>query len=338
MATIAQHGRRWRFRWRGAWVTRDSHEAAVAALTQLRGEADRGAALEAVRRTGGTPLVEMVEAWLEWKQGSVRAKTWVGYRTVIRTHIASLVGDMCAERVEGFELQDRLYDVLTSSSAAADAHTILNQAFRWAIMRRRIDRRDNPCQIARPNHRRLQNDTGTRPVEDQDIPAPVEVEKMIRWAAEVGQTDWWLWLVIESTLGARPGEVCALRREDFDLGEGAVRLERRAPDYRDPTDWRQKTPASRRILRVGVEWVERLVPLLPSGGFLFPSSGNIPCWPSERSAQRWRVMREALHLPTHYIPRSLRHFVATRLLADGESEIQVARWLGHADGQMVRRL
>lgn len=339
--TIRQHGRRWRFKWGGEWVTRDSLDAARRALDRLRDEQERALRDKAVRDEGGITLAEVCSRWLEEKEREIAPATVDKYQTAIRVHV-SKVGGLDARSVRPLDLQ-RFYDGLRWK-AAKNAHAVLRQALEWAILNQLVVREGNPAALARPKRARCidghYGDDGPALVDEKEVPTAPEVEKLLVDAEAREDRAWELWLRLGGVLGARPGEISGLQRHHLDTEAGAVRIEQNVCRVSK----RLKVPkrrASRRTLEVGSEFLSGLDGLLPeeADSFLFPatSRSHLPCWSTYQPSRRLGAACERLGLP-HYTPHSLRHFVATHLLDQGWPPLQVARWLGHSDDTMVRTL
>lgn len=352
---IRAHGRRWRFKWEGGWRVYGSIELASGALDRLLDErAEREGLRIAVRSVrqfgpGHVTVAELCEQWFAWKTTDgcdepIRARTIRDYRRCIDRYIAPLIGTADAATVTIADLRRDFFRVCSSKTGARFSRTVLQQAFRWAIEEEVVARRDNPCMGVRLARRdgadgRNRKGTSIRAVTDEDVPTPDEVAKMLAWCLETRRDTWWLWVFITSTLGLRPSEACALRREDFDLHRGLVRIVRAAPDRSDPDDWFLKTETSRRVLEVGDTFFSAIADRLPAEGWLFEARARggglpqrthtaTPCWPGDAPNREFRRMRRALGLSEIYRPYSLRHFVATRLILAGKNEIQVAKFLG----------
>lgn len=298
---------------------------------------------------GHITVRELCERWLVWKtSGSsdepIRARTHRDYRRCIDRFIVPLIGTTDAATITTADLKREFFRVCSSKTFARFSRTVLQQAFRWGIEEELVGRRDNPCVGVRLVRRdgadgRNRKGTSIRAVTDEDIPTASEIEKMLAWARETGRDTWWLWLFVTATLGLRPSEACALRREDLVEARRLVRIVRSAPDRSDPDDWHLKTETSRRVLEVGSDFFDAIVPSLPSSGWLFSArarGGGVPqrthtatpCWPGDAPNREFRRMRRELGLSEIYRPYSLRHFVATRLIVAGNDEIQVAKFLG----------
>jgi len=351
---IARHGQKWRFqlridgkRDRRGYTTLAEAKAALDRILNARPE---GPVVWSEAADGGHISVsELCEAWFAWKTGPssdepIRPRTKRDYRRVIDNFITPLIGSHDAALITTADLKRDFFRVCSSRTGARFSRTVLQQSFRWAIEERLVARRDNPCTdilLARRSSAdgRARKGTSIKAVTDEQIPTPGEIHKMLIWALETGRLDWWLWMYIDATLGLRPSEVCALQTQDFDAQKGLVRIARSTPDRTDPDDWYMKTETSQRLLKVGPDFFETVREHLPDDGWLFPARARggglpqrthtaTPCWPQDAPSREMRRMRRALGLSELYVPYSLRHFVATRLILQGQAEIQVAKFLG----------
>lgn len=356
---IEKHGQRWRWRLRGdggtlrpSFSSLSDAKAGLDRFLESRGATELTViAAGSVRHlgVGHRTVVDLCEAWFAWKTGSqtdepIRPRTTRDYRRAIDKHIAPLIGTLDAATISTLDLKRDFFRACTSRTFARFSRTVLQQAWRWAIEEQIVARRDNPClgiKLVRRDGADGRNRKGTsiRAVTDEEIPTPTEVQKMLDWALEEGRDAWWLWVYITATLGLRPSEACALRREDLDPSKRLVRVVRAAPDRSDPNDWHMKTETSRRVLEVGTEFFDTVSSRLPTTEWLFEARARggglpqrthtaTPCWPGDAPNREFRRMRRALGLPEIYHPYSLRHFVATRLILGGLDEIQVAKFLG----------
>ncbi len=351
---IVQHGRKWRFEMRvsGQRIRRGyaSLDEAKGALDQiLNARPDAPIVWSDAPDGGHVSIAALVETWFEWKTGPqsdepIRPRTVRDYRRVIDRFIKPFIGSQDAALVTTADLKRDFFRVCSSRTGARFSRTVLQQAFRWGIEQRLVARRDNPCTdiwLARRSSSdgRARKSTSIKAVTDEQIPTPGEVQKMLVWALEKNRMSWWLWVYIDATLGLRPSEVCGLKVEDLDPVRGLVRVGRSTPDRAGADDWDMKTETSRRMLKVGPDFFETVRDHLPDEGWLFPARARggglpqrthtaTPCWPNDAPNREMRNMRRALGLSELYVPYSLRHFVATRLILQGKPEIQVAKFLG----------
>lgn len=357
--TLTKHGARWRWEARAAgrkikrsFPTLEQATSALDAFLESRALDNRRestAAHIAALGTGHITIAELCARWFAWKTGPrsdepIGAATRHDYRYVIDHYIGTLIGSLDAATVSTNDLRREFFRVCPSRTKARFSRTVLKQAFRWAIEERIVGRRDNPVVDIRLPRReahdgRNRRMDSVRTVTDEEIPKPGEVEQMLAWAAETGRSLWWLWVYITATLGLRPSETCALRREDFDAKAGVVRIRRSVPHPSDETARHPKTETSLRDLEVDADFFARVLPHLPSEGWVFDyaatpgrkpgrRTSTIPCWPAYVPCREMQKMRHALRLPDVFTPYCLRHFVATRLILAGRREIQVAKWLG----------
>lgn len=357
--TIKPHGRGWRWearaingRVRHTYDTLAEAQAALDTFLAAReSEHERRSARLVIDQLGEDhrTVQELCEAWFAWKAGPetdepIRPRTRRDYRRVLDRFIVPLIGRRDAASITTADLKREFFRECSSRNGARYSRTVLQQAFRWGIEERLLARRDNPCIDVRLSRResgdgRARKGSSIRAVTDEQIPTPGEIQKMLVWCIETGRRTWWMWVYITATLGLRPSEVCALQSEDFNPARGLVTIARAVPDRADPSDWHMKTDTSRRTLPIAPDFFETLKPHLPESGWLFEAQARgggrpqrthtaTPCWPPDAPNREMRRMRRDLGLSELYVPYSLRHFVATRLILQGKEEIQVAKFLG----------
>lgn len=348
--SVTRHGKRWRFFWspiRG-FITRDSLETVLAELDRVVEERSR--------QTGGARLVgktisNLVDEWWARKKKELRESTCLRYESVIRVHISPKVGHLSANDLRPMDVED--YYASVTHKTALVSRDVLGPAMRWGLTNRLVLRPDglNPFQLVRINRARCLGGTyesefeATQRVEEKLIPSPGEVEKLLVDAEARCEDRWWLYLRLAVTLGARPGEVCALRKCDFDQKEHKINIARSANKLTYKVTSVKRASSVRR-LHLGRQFFEDIGPSLEDlapEDFLFPATGErcgsrrIDCWTANGVYGRLRRATKRLDLPS-YTPHSLRHFCATHLLDQGWPPMQVARWLGHRNDTMVRLL
>lgn len=292
---------------------------------------------------------DLCVAWFDHKCPRIAPGTAAQYELHIRVHITPVLGSSDPNVLRPRDL-DSLYSTLRWK-AAKESHNVLRQSFDWALKNRLVARASNPCDIARPSRRTSTDDDGVyessdvvRRVREKEIPRADDVAKLLTDAEEGGLGVWWLYIKVAATTGARPGEVCALRRMNFDLERRTVAIEWSADKVSGKVK-RPKSPWSVRTLSLAPSFIDAIAPALPTEqeAFLFPSNtwrgrkSPLPCW-NARSVKRRLDAALARTGIDHFTPHAFRHYVATHLLDQGWPPLQVARFLGHADDSLVRKL
>lgn len=348
--TVAQHGRLWRFYWapQRAYLTAPSLERALSELDRLIEARDRSRYAATV---GGLTVSGLIDEWWKRKQRELRESSQMRYEGVIRLHIGPRIGDVPADTIRPMDVED-FYSKVTYKTALV-SRDVLRPAFRWGMANRVVIRSDgvNPFDLAVLRRSRcLDGDAETdalrsMQVDERAIPKLNEVEKLLADAEEREQWTWWLYLRMAPTLGARPGEQCALQRRDLGERKCTISIDKSSSGAVKRVT-APKRPASVRILEVGEELFEDIGPLIERmqpGDVLFPATGlrygsrTTVCWTANGVHKRLRPATERLGLPP-YTPHSFRHLCATHLLDQGWPPMQVARWLGHRNDTMVRLL
>lgn len=346
--SVSTHGRRWRFKWEGSWVTRNTLTGALDELDRILDARERG---RYVADVAGVTVAQLIDQWWPRKARELRESSQMRYEGVMRLHIKPKLGHLSADDLRPMAIED--YFARVTYKTALVSRDVLRPAFRWGMANRLIFRRDgsNPFDLAKLSRSQcLDGDpeagvNATMQVDERLIPKPHEIEKMLVEAEERGAWRWWLYLRLAATLGARPGEQCALQRGDLDETECTISITRSA----NPATLKitaPKRPASVRTLFVGPDLFEDILPVircLEPEDWLFPATGSrngerkLPCWNTHGVGGRLARSAARTGLP-RCTPHAFRHFCATHLLDQGWPPMQVARWLGHRNDTMVRLL
>ena len=292
---------------------------------------------------GDTTLADLIERWLDLAGDELSPSTVRGYERIIRSYILPSVGKIPLNKLRTDQL-DRFYAQLRerggehggplSPATVRQTHAIirraLNQAQRWGWIAQ------NPAALATPPRVR------SRPIQ------PPEPDGLLQLLAEAETSDpdlgCFLWLA--ATTGARRGELCALRWSDLDLDAGTVLIARSLVEGQgsELVEKDTKTHASRRIaldkgsssqLRRHRERCERraaeCAASIGASAFVFSSDpqGSRPWIPNDVTKRFIRV-RQAVGMHDVRL-HDLRHFTATRLLAEGVPVRTVSGRLGHSN-------
>jgi integrase len=286
---------------------------------------------QAQRLRGGLTVTDVVANWYRLHKLTLSPGTQRDYEGRIRRDIAK-IGALDAESLARNPRELKAFYASLSPTSARRLHAILRQAFQDALHHDEVSR--NPCEVARPRKPRTA---------EKLIPTPIEVEKIVIAAEEESPT-WGLFVNITATLGTRRGETCALRWEDFDFGSHRVAIRRSVcKGVNGPTEIKLPKNGRERSVLVGREFFQQILALHQKEGWVFSRGSRtarrrtgLAPWHPDWPGHRFETMMERLALP--YTLHSLRHFVATQLLARGLPVTQVARFLGHKDPSVTMNL
>ena len=221
-----------------------------------------------------------------------------------------------------------------SDSSARQVHWILSGALDRAVAWKWIS--VNPAEHA------------DKPAVPHPEPKPPTAEEAARLvtAAWASDPDWGAFVWTKMTIGARRGEMCALRWSDLQLDKALITISRAV--YVDEAgcvhDKDTKTHQHRRIVldeetaAVLLDLRDRSHSRAKHGGYE-PSTegyvfsplpdGKVPLLP-DTATQRFKRMAERLGIDTTL--KNLRHYSATELISAGVDPRTVAGRLGHGGG------
>jgi integrase len=286
--------------------------------------------------TAAGTVAGVTERWLEHIEPDISPATASAYRVYLRNWIVPRLGERKVDRVRPADL-DRFYASLRKHLSAASVlkvHSILRaalgQAVRWQMIT------DNPATHATPPR-------VTRP--PVQAPTPDDVARLLA-AAQAEDPEFALYLRLAAVTGARRGELCALRWDDFELDGGQVVVARSLTvGDKGLTEKQTKTDRARRLAledatiralreqRHVAEGRARAcdVQLAPKAHvFARDPEGKEPWRPDSGATGRFMRLRDQLGL--HGIRlHDLRHYVATHLLEAGVPVRAVSERLGHAN-------
>ena len=151
-------------------------------------------------------------------------------------------------------------------------------------------------------------------------------------AADEEDPLWGLFVTVSATVGTRRGETCALRWEDVDFEAGRLHVRRAVcKGVHGPTELKPPKTGRERSLLVGQRFFDEIRSFSRRRGWIFSDQrrGRGGPWHPDWPGHRFSRLSRRLGLP--YTLHSLRHFVATQLLARGLPVTQVAHFMGHKD-------
>jgi integrase len=276
---------------------------------------------------------ETVESWLHI--ATLGVSTRRDYRSAIDTHITPRIGYYKVHQLRASHL-DRLYRDLAASGLGPARirriHSIvsaaLTQAVRWEWIAR------NPARDATPPE--VRRTAVTAPTVDQ-----------VRAIIERADGELVTWLRLDASLGARRGEVCGLRWCDIDLDAREIRLPEAIVDGGPGIGIVRKATKTGVVRVVAIDdgtaralHTHRRMVLqraLASGvtlqddGYVFSRDvAGLTPWRPDSVTKQFGQIRKALGYDSAITLRTLRHFVATQMLAAGVDPRTVAGRLGHA--------
>jgi integrase len=283
---------------------------------------------------------QMLERWFEHAEGQLSPSTAAHTRVVLDAHLLPHIGDIRLGKLTTAKI-DSLYKLLSerggrSGKPLAPAtvrrthnvlHRALAQAVRWGWLA------VNPATAASPP--RL-------PSRDLHPPTPDQVRRLFGHAAQ-DEPAFAVFLQLAAATGARRGELVALRWPDVDLAAGVVTIARGAVQGTNGLVIKDtKTHSTRRLAldaptvtllaehRQAAESMAQACGVeLPGAAFVFSDEPDgKSSWRPWLVTQRFARLAERAGMPEVRL-HDLRHFVATRLLANGIDVRTVAGRLGH---------
>jgi integrase len=290
---------------------------------QTQGEALRKA--EAPKPTRET-LHGFLAEWLEKRRGTIRASTWRRYETTVRNSLIPHLPNIRLGALTTSHVEHLNEETLGSASLARKARVVLHTAMEYALLTHRIP--TNPC------HSRVLRLTVTE--RDWVILDRDETRRLLEAAKTQPQYE--ALYVLAVTIGARVGELCALRWQDIDLDAGTLKVTgtiNRGEDNR-LARLTVKTERARRTIRlpdIAVEALRRTPrdegeTLVGHRDLVFKGSGEY-LDPSEVTKRHFADVLRAAGLPP-MVMHDLRHTAITHMLESNIMPHTVSEIVGHS--------
>ena len=321
-----------RRRQKAKWV-HGSKRDAQRVLNSLASEVDSG-------RFAGTSAVtfgQLAARWLAQAEENLSPTTLRTYKSLLSNWILPALGDRKIGSIQSSDLDD-LYRGLTkrvqlSASTARQVHAIIRRAFRQAILWGWIA--VNPATNATPPRQAKA---------ELSPPNPNQVAELLD-AAHARNPEVGNFLHIAATTGARRGEICAIRWRNVDTKMKTLTIESAIVEVPGGIEERDtKTHSNRRIAldddtlkvfesqrRIAQDRAAWLDEEVSRDAFVFSHepSGSIP-WTPTAMTKHFVALRKGLGYDNMRL-HDLRHFAATRLIAEGVPVRTVSGRLGHAN-------
>jgi len=320
-------------------------------LTQLLADLDQGKVTPGTRRT----FEDAATQWLTMASPDMSPGTVVTTEDFLKRYLYSSLGHVPVSQI-GTEHLDALYGRLrrkgpagrplspsTISRIHGIAHRVLEQARRWKWIP------TNPAADATPP---------PIPKRRPTAPDAGQVAKFVTWVGE-RDPDFALYLRLASIVGARRGELCAIRWSAADLDAGMLAIDHRLvagrdKDGREVVYERQGTKrgaghdvaldaSTVAMLRAHrKECMERAlacgVRFRPDGFVFSVEPDGKDGWKPHSVTQRFRRLRQRAGLLDSLRLHDLRHFVASHLLDQGVAITTVSERVGHSSANTTLRV
>lgn len=178
------------------------------------------------------------------------------------------------------------------------------------------------------------------PVGDEgevEPPAPETVRAIIDHFLARDRVAHALWVRLAATIGARPGEVCAIRWDAVDRNAGTVRIGP-SVDKAGHVGPGKNGPKGHRTVDIDPGLVElfRRHERIVGCPWVFTHNGVDP-WRAPGVRQELVRACDKLGIDPHVTPYDLRHFAASQALAAGEPLPKVAKMMGDNPATVARK-
>ncbi len=321
-----------RRRQKAKWV-HGSKRDAQRVLNSLASEVDSGRFVG----TSAVTLDRLATRWLAQAEENLSPTTLRTYKSLLSNWILPALGHRKIGSIQSSDLDD-FYRGLTkrvqlSASTVRQVHAIIRRAFRQAILWGWIA--VNPATNATPPRQAKA---------DLSPPNPNQVAELLH-AAHARNPEVGNFLHIAATTGARRGEICAIRWRNVDTKLKTLTIESAIVEVPGGIEERDtKTHSNRRIAldddtlkvfesqrRLAQDRAEWLDVEVSQDAFVFSHepSGSIP-WTPTAMTKHFVALRNSLGYDNMRL-HDLRHFAATRLIAEGVPVRTVSGRLGHAN-------
>lgn len=300
-------------------------------LARLVAEADEGRQ-SATQAT----LAVLLERWWEQKRQRLSPTTSEEYRRLIDRRIVPDLGRVKLNRLTAADLEAYYLHLERKGGLAPSSirqvHAIVSGALKQAVKWRWI-----PANPAR--------DASLPPARRSRIepPSPAKVRALMS-AAEEHSPEMGMFIRLAALLGARRGEVCGLRWEDFDEPTGTIKVRRGVVEVAGALQVKDTKTHAERIIALDSVTTALLTEYrtemenrarhcdteLVAAAYLLSESpdGSRPMRP-DKASDVFKRLRHGVGLETARL-HDLRHFVATQLIGAGHDIRTVSGRLGHA--------
>jgi integrase len=267
----------------------------------------------------------LLDRWLEHKRPRLQWSTWSKHETQARVHLIPALGVVPLRELTASHL-DQLYERLVATLEPSTVRKVhdtalgsLHQAVRWGWIS------VNPAALASP------------PTVHSKPPVAADDADLERFLTFLHVEDPRLAMVLDilADIGCRPAELCAIRWQDLDLTAGLLTIS--GSISREPGSPRKPTKTYRdRRIALSEHTVTLLRRHQADTGIITPAAyvlSDVPDHalplPPLHLTNRLTYLRRKAGITSPLTMRSLRHYVATKLIGAGVDVVTVAGRLGH---------
>jgi integrase len=321
---------------------------ARAARVLMKAEVEENGGTRRTVASSGLTVAKLLDRYIAHCETQDRSPTTVQeYRRLADKVLVPRFGPMKVDRLEHEDL-DAFYAELKARGLSANyirrIHSLMSSSLRFGQKKRLVRANHNPAGLASPPPKVL---------DEVVAPTVTEVQEVIT-AAETINPAFGTMVVLAALTGARRGELCALRWSDVDMVTGTLTIGASVYEKNNAvgprlgikeTKTRQKrrvaldvvaTEALRRHKMAVKTLADRLGLDVPEDGFIFSDSpqGTEP-WRPGIVTERYAKVAGKVGANTRF--HTLRHFMATDAISDGNDIVTVSKRLGHSDPSMTLR-
>ena len=264
---------------------------------------------------------EWLDTWLmEYKQPSVRVKTFEGYEYLIRLHIKPVIGDIMLKDLKTEQLQKLYNDKFRSGLSSRPVQTIhitmhnaLSQAVKNGLILRNVSEATTLPKGQKKEIRILS----------------MQEQQLFMKACERERLG--LAFLLDLNTGLRLGELLALRWQDINLPDGllTVRQSLCATKTQGLIFQEPKTKAGKRTIPLTKSVKEALEAFKHDHDLVFCNDEGNPIYPRNFTRIFYRIIENAGLEPINF--HALRHSFASRMLELNIHPKVVQELLGHSD-------
>lgn len=281
-----------------------------------------------------TTVTDLLNAWLP--AAKLAESTRYDYRLVINKFIAD--SDLARRRLHKIDTYtiDRFYMSLAADGVGPDrirrCHTVLRSAFKQAVRWGWVAR--NPVIDATQPDVPMRDIQRLEPSQFRQVLSAANESFLLAAVA----------IHLAGTVGSRRGEICGLQWRDFDLEAGTVKVVRSvgvipgvgdivkplkaAPKRREePKPLDTDTVALLRFWRVVT--ADQQDESVNPHGWVFLAPAKRSFYRPDRMSRHFQQIAAEAGVPGAHL-HQLRHYVITRLIADGVEIDAISRRVGHA--------